>query len=197
MHAVQPSIPNAARGMAGRLHWPAVFAGLVLSALVFPLLMIVLLGYGSLEQDSDSIGWKGIDGVLLMVFAATFAHALLIGLPAFLWLRRIGRLSAARLAVAGFVAGGLLVGALGWPWRGGISGSSYSSSWHGRFVEMNRDGVPTVYGWLSWLESVILYGIVGIASALAFWYGWRYFQRRADARPSRVSDPRRHALPQQ
>ena len=188
--------PRAAKDTAGRLHWPAVFAGLLFSALVFPAVMIALLGYGSLDQGSGSIDWKGISAVLAIVLAATFLHALLIGLPAFLWLRRIGRLSTARLAVAGFVAGGLFIGVLGWPLRGGSPGSSFSSSWHGRFVEMNRDGVPTLYGWLSWLESVILYGAVGVASALAFWYGWRYFQQRADARVSSGAGPRRHVYPQ-
>lgn len=193
MHA----IPRAAKDTAGRLHWPAVFAGLVFSALVLPAMLVLWLGYGSFEQGSGSTDWVGMSGVLLIILAVTFLHALLIGLPAFLWLRRIGRLSAARLAVPGFVAGGLFIGVLGWPWRGGSPGSSFSSSWHGRFVEMNRDGVPTIHGWLSWLESVIVYGAVGVLSALAFWYGWRYFQRRANPRSSRGAGPQQHVHPQQ
>jgi|GEM_PF-917864 len=193
MHA----IPRAAKDTAGRLHRPAVFVGLVLSALVLPVIaMVLLLGVSIWEQGLDGTRWSELLGFSLMFFVAAFVHALLIGLPAFLWLRRMGRLSAARLAVVGFVAGGLLIGLLGWPPRR-AAGRSYSTYWHGQLVEMERDGVPTLYGWLSWLEPVALWGAVGVASALAFWYGWRYFQRQADARSLHGAGPRRHVLPQQ
>ncbi|WP_144409189.1 hypothetical protein [Pseudoxanthomonas suwonensis] len=185
-----------AQGAAGRLHWPAVFAGLLASALVFPVLLLVFL-IGSGEVPTAAAQVEGMLVVLGISVLVTFLHALLLGLPAFLLLRRFGWLSARTLSVAGFVAGALLVGMAGWPWRGGAPGSSYSTSWHGRFVEMQRDGVPTLYGWLSWLESVAVFGLVGIASALAFWYGWRYFQRQADARRQRGFLPRQPGHPAQ
>lgn len=163
---------------ADRLRWSAVFAGLGLSALVFPLLLLAFVAWDAgIPRDAWQV--EQMLALLAIVGAVTAMHALLIGLPMFLLLRRAGRLSAITLSMVGFFAGTLLMGVAGWPWRGGTPGSSYSTNWHGRFVEMEKDGVPTLYGWLSWMESTAIFGLAGIASALAFWYGWRYFQRRA------------------
>lgn len=174
-----PQRSVAGRYAADRLHWSAVFAGLGLSALVFPVLLLAFVAW-DVGIPPDARQLEQMLALLAIVGAVTAMHALLIGLPLFLLLRRVGRLSAATLSIVGFFAGALLVSVMGWPWRGGTPGSSYSTSWHGRFVEMEKDGMPTVYGWLSWMESTAIYGLAGVASALAFWYSWRYFQRRAE-----------------
>lgn len=110
----------------------------------------------------------------------SLAHVLLLGLPAFLALRWRGWLKTHAIAAAGLLAGALPVAVITWPYP--LSQPypySSSGSWHGRQVDFIADGLPTIFGWFSYLEGVATFGLLGIVSALAFWFTWLYCQRVA------------------
>lgn len=119
--------------------------------------------------------------VLITAFAlVALAHVLLLGLPAFFALRRLGRLKTRTITVAGLLAGALPMAAITWPYPLGQR-YPYSSSgtWHGTYVDFVADGLPTMFGWLRYLEGVATFGLLGVVSALAFWFTWLYCRRVA------------------
>jgi hypothetical protein len=85
---------------------------------------------------------------------------------------------------------------LGWP-LDPDSKSSFSTTWHGEFVDMVKDGVPTLYGWLSYLEGVTVTGVLGAISAATFWYVWVYFNRRPEPAGGLSGDGSKTPIPDQ
>ncbi len=151
--------------------WLAVVAATVASALVMP---IIFVGF--------ALAIAEFQGGLLLFYISllvSLVWVVALGLPAFFLLRFLGKERITTLLAAGFVTGGLPLAILGWPLDTG-SRSSFSTSWHGQFVDMVKDGVPTLYGWLSYLEGVAVVGVLGAISAATFWYVWVYFNRRPE-----------------
>lgn len=101
--------------------------------------------------------------VLTYAFAVALAHAVGLGLPLFLLLNWKGWANGLSSVLAGFVIGSVPVGIFTWPY----SGAGFSSSVSG--VAMIVDGVPTLAGWLRYLEGVGLFGGLGAAGGLGFW----------------------------
>ncbi len=109
--------------------------------------------------------------VAVCLVAAAFI--LLLGLPLFAGLRRLKKDTAFNVGLAGFGAAAIPVAILFWP-RREAQGSSMSATWHGQYVEFLRDGVPTTYAWLQFLEGSLFAGLHGLFGALAFLAIWRF-----------------------
>jgi len=102
-----------------------------------------------------------------IAFAIALVHSLVLGLPLFLVLQKFGRANGVSAGSAGFVIGCVPVGIYFWPlWLA----NSGSSSWIGpeRLPTM-IDGVPTMAGWLIYLEILVQFGGLGVAGGLVFW----------------------------
>lgn len=106
-------------------------------------------------------------GAMPIAFAIALVHSLVLGLPSFLVLQKFGRANGVSAGGAGFVIGCVPVGIYLWPLRLANSGSS---SWIGpeRLPTM-IEGVPTMAGWLIYLEMLAQFGGLGIAGGLVFW----------------------------
>lgn len=153
----------------------------ILSAtLIVPLLMS-LCGFVPIRSPDPTEGMLLITAFTL----TTLIHVLLLGLPAFFALRRRGWLKTSTIAAAGGLAGALPMAAITWPYPL-CQPYLYSSSgaWHGRQVDFIADGLPTIFGWFSYLEGVATFGLLGVASALAFWFTWLYCHRALPAQLS-------------
>lgn len=127
-------------------------------------------------------GLEGMAGGALIgmfVLAVAAPHVLLLGVPAFLLLRRLRRLGGRSMALAGLLAGMVPAGLYSWPYWKRHPGYTAERDWHGEVVTTVRDGVPTVYGVLMHLETAFIFGLLGMACALVFWFCWLYLQRRA------------------
>jgi hypothetical protein len=119
----------------------------------------------------------GVGFILVSVVVVAAAVVLTLGIPAFLLLRKFQRESWVSVAVAGVLLGALPA-ALFWPRH--LEGYSAGQTWHGRYVDTYVDGVPTTYAWLSYIESVVYFGVHGLAGALAFYAVWRKLERKAE-----------------
>ena len=149
---------------------PVTVASLAAIA-IQPLIAILwILGPSYLAGLSVSAHSLGEVSGWVVLFAAAFV--LILGLPAFLVLRRFDRVTARNLGAAGFLIASIPFAALGWP---GYPHPGYSAggNWHGRPVEFVVDGVTTVYGWLHYVEGVFIYGVHGLTGALVFLFVWR------------------------
>ena len=153
-----------------RFCWPLLCAVLAAIA-VQPLVFVVVALWPALidgEVSADELLSIG-----LTVMAVAGAVVLLLGLPAFFLLRRLGRAGPVGLGTVGFLIPAVIVAWLGWP--GGTASSGYSSggNWHGHPVEFFINGHATLYGWLEYGESIMRYGLHGLTGALAFGAIWQ------------------------
>jgi hypothetical protein len=129
----------------------------------------ILLQPGGISQ----IPWQQalLVSAIVLIIAAVFV--LVLGLPAFVLLQRSGRNSVAAVGATGAALAAVPLAILSWPlW---VSGGNFSSggNWYGRQVDFFIDGQPTLYGWLSYGEGVLQFGIHGLVGALVFRSIWR------------------------
>jgi hypothetical protein len=148
---------------------PAILA----AALIVPLLMsLCAYAFTGPYDPGEALP-------LILAFAlVALVHVRLLGLPALLVLRRRGWPRMRMIAAAGLLTGALPMAVITWPYplRQPYSYSS-SGTWHGSQVDFIAGGLPTMFGWFSYLEGVATFGLLGIASALAFWFTWLYCSR--------------------
>ncbi len=117
---------------------------------------------------------NGIGLVLIMVLVVSALVVLLLGLPAFLLIKRFGRLNRVSVALAGVLLGALPA-AFSWPSQ--VEGYSAGRNWHGNLVETYVDGVPTSYAWLIYGEGIVFFALHGLIAALVFYAVWRRRER--------------------
>ena len=108
----------------------------------------------------------------LPLFAALFAvpFVVVVGIPASLLLRHFKCLSWWSLGAVGFVVASLPIAIYGWS---EYAGYSSGGNWYGTPVEFVVKGQKTFYGWLSYAQDVLFFGLHGLAGALAFYFVWR------------------------
>ncbi|AZP10810.1 hypothetical protein [Undibacterium parvum] len=144
------------------------------------LLLRMLPDYLSSPQSHYGIGF-----VLFAVVAVSATLVLVLGVPAFLALRKLRRDSWRSLGIVGFVLGALSA-ATSWPSR--LDGYSAGQNWHGKYIETYVDGVPTAYAWFTYAEGVALFALHGVVGALVFYGVWRWRQYPKQSLQRRSSD---------
>jgi hypothetical protein len=102
------------------------------------------------------------------LFAAAVAipFVLIIGLPTAIWLDRIGKFRWKYFAAIGFFAAAIPMACF---LPGTDSGYSSGGNFYGKPVDFIVDGVPTLYGWLNYVQGVVTFGLHGLAGATAFY----------------------------
>jgi len=119
-------------------------------------------------------------GLPLAAAVCSVPIVVFLGVPVFLLLRRLGRLSWFSLGCAGFVLPAIPMAILGWPYNDESSFSS-GGSLFGHYVQYVVNGVPTFYGWLDYAHSVLFWGLQGLAGALIFYWVWLKIARQTEA----------------
>jgi len=112
--------------------------------------------------------------MFVAVIVVATATALLLGIPAFLILKRFSHLNWASVSVSGALIGGLPIAFL-WPRE--REGYSAGHNWHGTYVDTYINGTPTNYAWLNYGESVLIFALHGLLGALVFYAVWRRCNR--------------------
>ncbi|MCB1878185.1 MAG: hypothetical protein KDH88_19595 [Chromatiales bacterium] len=110
-------------------------------------------------------------GGYVLVVASVFVG--FVGIPAFLTLKRRGKLAWGSALAVGFLAAAVPYGVVFFPLWQDVSGQNYGARWHGELVPIVVDGVYTPLGWLRYLESSIRFGIHGLTGAAVFFLVWR------------------------
>ena len=111
--------------------------------------------------------------IALMAFAIAAAHVIVLGIPSYVLLSRMGLLRWWSLTALGFVAGCIPVAILFWPLR--YAGPGSSSQENGVWTMI--DGMPTTAGWLLYAGSVAWFGMLGAIGAIAFWFSHKRSMR--------------------
>jgi hypothetical protein len=128
-------------------------AGIV-AAFLFATLVPTFI-VGALAQSLD---------LAAIVLGIALGHAVVIGLPLFLILRRRRRVNVLTSIAAGLVAGTIPIAVFTWPFR---PGSRSSSSFNN--VPLVVDGVPTLAGWIAYAEGLIMPGALGALAGFVCW----------------------------
>lgn len=149
----------------------AIFFAAISAIAVQPIAFFVLFLAPSLLAGAHLNGSDLFD---LPIFVAIIAvpFVVLIGVPSFLILRHLHRVSWLTLTATGVLGAALPSAIFSWP-VGRYSGYSSGGTWHGRYVEFFVNGVPTFYGWLSYAEGTMQFALHGLAGALVFLFVWR------------------------
>ncbi len=148
-----------------------IFAASIAAVAVQPLVLYARLVPALFAPSGP---WAGVGLVVVVVCVIAAAVVLVLGVPAFLLLRRLRRDSWNSLAFTGFVLG-TLAAAVSWPRH--LEGYSAGSNWHGRYVQTYVDGTPTSYAWFSFVENLVFFGLHGLVGALVFYWVWRRLTR--------------------
>jgi hypothetical protein len=102
--------------------------------------------------------------ILQLAFAVTLGHSMILGLPVALLYRakRWTRLSVA--VVGAFLIGALPAGFVTWPLSLSLRTTASVDG-----VATIIDGVPTLAGWLGYLQSLATFGALGAVGGVVFW----------------------------
>ncbi|MBU2984905.1 hypothetical protein KO528_06065 [Saccharophagus degradans] len=130
-------------------------------------LMVLWYLYGQFQtfDADDPYIWVRTRGFLTLTAAISASFVMILGLPAYLLLRYFNKISWWSTFLSGFSLGAVPAGIFTWPLRYASAGS-YSSV---NGVETMVDGVPTIAGWVQFIEGVLFFGGLGFIAALAFW----------------------------
>ena len=105
--------------------------------------------------------------VLVVAWFVSLAHLLLLGLPVFFFLQRLSKLRWSTVAAAGFICGVVPIAIFNLPSH--QPGYSSGANWYGTYVELYKNGEPTIHAWLVYAENCFRFGLLGVAAAIAYW----------------------------
>jgi hypothetical protein len=162
---------------------PAITAAALCSVLVQPFAFALLVAVRMLAISGPATA-PGTSDILFMVIGVLVVavpHVLVLGIPVFLLMRKRGWLNACAVSLAGFLAGGAPLAVVSFPPLRNTSGITYEATWYGGYYTFVNNGVTTVYGWLSYFEGVVTFGLQGTVAALVFWKVWEW-ARTSDQR---------------
>jgi hypothetical protein len=89
---------------------------------------------------------------------------------------RKNHLTAGKITMVGFGIPSVLALVWLWPLSPG-SGFSSGMSYHGTYRRMIDDGVPTFWGWVGFVEALVIFGLHGAVGAIIFFLVWRKVER--------------------
>lgn len=144
--------------------WSATLLAAVAVALV-----VTGLVTKEIEEPWNIVVASELLGLLRLTFLVALAHAVIIGLPLFLFLR-----SKSWTGIIACALSSLIIGAAG-PAVLGLSslfGNSSYNAWSGGKATV-VNGVPTLLGWLEYAQSVGFMGLIGLSGGLTFWLTMR------------------------
>jgi hypothetical protein len=138
-----------------------------LAAILVPTCLLAawyLWGQFAIFAPNDPYIWVRTRRFVVLCALITAAHVFVLGIPAYAILRWRNAVCWWSAIASGFILGAAPVAIVSWP-LGNPPGASASIDG----VKTLVNGVPTLAGWLQYLESVAFFGVCGAAAATAFW----------------------------
>ena len=127
------------------------------------LIFILLMGVFS-HQLANNLG--NFISMFLLAFIISAIHALVLGFPLYLLVKKYFNFTYFFAGIIGFIVGALPLAVFTWPLR--YAGTRSSSSFNG--VQHMIEGVPTMAGWLSYIQGFMVFGCLGILGAITYNY---------------------------
>jgi hypothetical protein len=141
-----------------------LWSATLLAAVVVALLLLGMAAK-EIEEPWNIAVVSELFPLLRLTFLVAFAHAVVLGLPLFLFFRSKSRVGIVACALGGFVIGAVGPAALGLL---GLFGNASYNAWSGgRATVVN--GIPTLLGWAEYAQSLGFFGLIGLAGGLTFW----------------------------
>lgn len=141
-----------------------------LAAALLPALLLAaefLRGQFVTFPADDPYIWVRSQKFLVMALFVSAAYVLILGVPAFLLLRKLRAIHWWSTIGVGFLLGAFPIAVISWPYR--FAGMSASSNG----VQTIINGTPTSAGWLEYVSALSFVGGCGALGAAAFWLVWR------------------------
>lgn len=139
-----------------------ILAALLLSAIP-PTVVSLILFSAQIEEPWNIVVASQVLSSARITFVVALAHAFLLGLPLFMFLRAVRR-----VGVLSCVAGGFLVAAIPAAVFG-LSGMLGLQSASTGGVATVINGMPTLAGWMEYATGVGVMGLYGALGGLTFW----------------------------
>lgn len=139
-----------------------------LSAAALPVLLMVLCYlYGQFQtfESDDQYIWVRTKNFAIICFFISAGFVFLLGLPAYFVLRKFQLVRRWPTLCVGFSLAAIPMVIFTWPLK--HLEMKKSASVNG--VQTMIDGVPTLAGWLQFVQGVLFFGVCGLLGALAFW----------------------------
>ena len=139
---------------------------------------------------------KNLNELLVMFLLVTYVaglHFLILGLPIYLIIKKYFCLTYKKYSFFGFTIGATPLAIFTWPLSDADSKSSFS--YNG--IEHVVDGIPTIAGWLLFVQEVLVFGFLGLVSALVYGYLLAVLKKpnkALKAQPSAAGTPQSGAL---
>lgn len=113
--------------------------------------------------------------IFALVFIVALLHAVILGLPAYLFLRKKNLVRRRTSIWCGFVIGCLPTALITFPHTS--PGEGFISNG----VKIVVNGVTTPAGWMEYILGVLQFGVCGMVGAFAAWFVWQRCGVRAHA----------------
>lgn len=124
---------------------------------------------------------ESMPSMLIAALILSALHFLFLGLPALLAIKWLSKLSLVSVVSVGFLTAIAPSAVKFWPMPGAHSTGVVKTKLFGMIVEKAINGVPTIWGWLIYLENLVLIGaLFGIPSAVVFWFFYRRLPKNSN-----------------
>ncbi|RYY02074.1 MAG: hypothetical protein EOO53_15230 [Gammaproteobacteria bacterium] len=120
--------------------------------------------FQSFEHDDPYI-WVRTRNFFVMAFIVSSLYVFLLGTPTYYLLRYFNLVRWWSTLIAGFLLGAIPMAVLTWPLKN--PEMKTNASFDG--VQTMIDGLPTLAGWIQFIEGVSFFGACGLAASLVFW----------------------------
>jgi hypothetical protein len=141
-----------------------LWSALLIAAAVVALVVTGLIAQ-TIEEPWNIAVVSELLGSTRLTFLVALGHAIVLGLPLFLFLRAKSLVGIISCALGGFVVGA--IGPASFGLMGMFGNASYNASSGGRATIVN--GAPTLAGWIEYAQAVGYAGLIGLAGGLTFW----------------------------
>ena len=129
-------------------------------AVIFSTYFIIL----SIADNSLSTIFKQLPSLFFFTTAFGFMHAMLLGFPLYLLVKKYSKFTFTVSATGGFIVGALPLSIYAWPFY------DYGSSSTINGVKTVVNGVPTKAGWFNYFQDAFILGVIGLVSGVVFKY---------------------------
>ena len=138
---------------------------LIFCSLTPTLLVVAYFIIGAFFTSSlDSVGQQLLSMSMFITFVAA-GHAVILGLPTSIIVKCYMGFTYKVAALCGFLVGFLPIAIFTWPLQYGLGSSSTING-----VQTLVNGIPTMAGWLSYIQGAVIFGFLGLVSALVYNY---------------------------